>query len=554
MSDGGNIPSTGRELIRNLQKRISMAERSLSTKANAEKVETLDKYVDQILAEGTGNTYYSVVTDVGVPYPTWEDPLPFGVIALEGQDLPRVGQYAPLFALWGTRFGVGDGSTTFGVPDMRGKGLMGYFSGDADFGTLGLAGGARTHIHTMPSHNHDAGPLRAALDLDTDNNWIVAREVGSDTWQATTRTTSAMSISGSTVTRSTGVGVYGNTNSTDPGDTHSASNLSPYITARWVVRYEQYLEPPAGSLASVSPTPDYLVQRDGAGYAHAVGVRLTSTDDANATSTGHAIQVGDESGVNLIIDNNEIMVRDNGTPVPLYVKHGVSAAPGSYTPSVPGDLTTKQYVDTLNGAGYQLGSGVDMNTITEPGNYFQHNNANAASGTNYPLPVAGMLEVRAQDDGAFKYQRYTVYRSYESRTFVRNWYGGSWDDWREYADVTKRTITSGTFGSIASGFTFIDFSGYVRSGILSFELRVTTNSAISVNSEGDLPNRTIWNLGSTVRPADYSHSLTSGRSGRVYSGAAHRDSGVIQITAAGGAGDTIEAGETITLGGTWVLD
>lgn len=50
MSNGGTIPSNGRELIRNLQKRLSMVERGMSTKANAEKVEVLDKYVDQGLA------------------------------------------------------------------------------------------------------------------------------------------------------------------------------------------------------------------------------------------------------------------------------------------------------------------------------------------------------------------------------------------------------------------------------------------------------------------------------------------------------------------------
>lgn len=42
-------------------------------------------------------------------------------------------------------------------------------------------------------------------------------------------------------------------------------------------------------------------------------IRLTDTTDASLTSTGHAFQIGASSGLNLIIDNNEIMARNNGS-------------------------------------------------------------------------------------------------------------------------------------------------------------------------------------------------------------------------------------------------
>jgi microcystin-dependent protein len=41
-------------------------------------------------------------------------------------------------------------------------------------------------------------------------------------------------------------------------------------------------------------------------------IRLTTTTDASLSSTGHAFQIGADSGANLIIDNNEIMSRNNG--------------------------------------------------------------------------------------------------------------------------------------------------------------------------------------------------------------------------------------------------
>ena len=42
-------------------------------------------------------------------------------------------------------------------------------------------------------------------------------------------------------------------------------------------------------------------------------LRIYNTTDASLTSTGHGIQFGDDNGQNLIIDNNEIMGRFNGT-------------------------------------------------------------------------------------------------------------------------------------------------------------------------------------------------------------------------------------------------
>ena len=44
---------------------------------------------------------------------------PDGYLICNGQDVSRT-RYAELFSLLGTNFGVGDGSTTFNIPDYRG--------------------------------------------------------------------------------------------------------------------------------------------------------------------------------------------------------------------------------------------------------------------------------------------------------------------------------------------------------------------------------------------------------------------------------------------------
>jgi microcystin-dependent protein len=64
--------------------------------------------------------------------------------------------YAALFAVIATTFGAGDGSTTFNVPDMRGKAAYGKAAAGTA-ATLGSSFGALDHTHTytqVPNHTH----------------------------------------------------------------------------------------------------------------------------------------------------------------------------------------------------------------------------------------------------------------------------------------------------------------------------------------------------------------------------------------------------------------
>ena len=81
---------------------------------------------------------------------------PSGYLLCNGAAVSRT-TYAALFNVCGTAYGAGDGSTTFNIPDLRGKIPVAYLSGDANFGTIGASGGEASHtlsVNEIPSHSH----------------------------------------------------------------------------------------------------------------------------------------------------------------------------------------------------------------------------------------------------------------------------------------------------------------------------------------------------------------------------------------------------------------
>lgn len=66
--------------------------------------------------------------------------------------------YSELFSVIGTTYGSGDGSTTFNMPNLKGRMSVGFDAGQTEFNTLGETGGEKAHTLTvseMPPHSHN---------------------------------------------------------------------------------------------------------------------------------------------------------------------------------------------------------------------------------------------------------------------------------------------------------------------------------------------------------------------------------------------------------------
>lgn len=85
--------------------------------------------------------------------------------------------YASLFAAIGVQYGSGDGSTTFNLPNLKGRVAVGLDSSQTEFNTLGEVGGAKTHTLTvseMPSHTHASTLTNATVASSSHNHGLAA--------------------------------------------------------------------------------------------------------------------------------------------------------------------------------------------------------------------------------------------------------------------------------------------------------------------------------------------------------------------------------------------
>ncbi len=107
---------------------------------------------------------------------------PSGWLECDGSAISRT-TYADLFAVIGTTFGSGDGSTTFNLPDLRGEFIRGWDNGrgvDASraFGS-NQSDQNRSHTHTATinnagAHTHNSGLYRnSGVDDGLPNHYLL---------------------------------------------------------------------------------------------------------------------------------------------------------------------------------------------------------------------------------------------------------------------------------------------------------------------------------------------------------------------------------------------
>lgn len=157
---------------------------------------------------------------------------PTGWLPCNGAIYP-IQQFPSLFAIISTQFG-GNGTTTFQVPDLKGRAAVGVDPNNGSFNNPGDNGGTETvtiTVNTMPAHNHtvqavtrNAQPQTAMATATPANNVYLSNAYCSGLTQ------------GIIAYANTGTGGHLSPNSVmSAGNGQPHNNMSPYLAMTYCI-------------------------------------------------------------------------------------------------------------------------------------------------------------------------------------------------------------------------------------------------------------------------------------------------------------------------------
>jgi microcystin-dependent protein len=124
------------------------------------------KTINSVSLLGSGNLAVEGLPSGAVIYVAMNT-APTGYLKANGALVSRT-TYAALFAAIGTTFGVGDGSTTFALPDLRGEFIRGWSDGRA-VDTGRVFGSAQSDLLRDHTHNYFAPSVSASMESGASN-------------------------------------------------------------------------------------------------------------------------------------------------------------------------------------------------------------------------------------------------------------------------------------------------------------------------------------------------------------------------------------------------
>lgn len=184
---------------------------------------------------------------------------PQGYLLCDGSAVSRT-DYADLFTTIGTIYGAGDGTTTFNVPDLSGRVVLGISQGHA----LGSFGGEISHVlteqelpthsHVVPSHSHSndieaTTPVlshsittQPAFNYNRPNSYTTGGSGGGNVINGTTTATASIAtnaaIAAHAATDCVMSGSVTNCDAFASGNFGSGlghSNLQPYLALSYII-------------------------------------------------------------------------------------------------------------------------------------------------------------------------------------------------------------------------------------------------------------------------------------------------------------------------------
>lgn len=173
----------------------------------------------------SGGTTILYNTPIGAGYDYYGQTAPDGFLFADGSEISRT-EYKELFNVIGTRFGNGDGVTTFNLPDKRGRMSRMINTNESD--EIGQTGGSATVTiskdnlpdYTLYSGSHRHSNIVTGVSVSRANTWDINKTASSVTNVTAQKGTAA----NATITVKSG------------GSGKEVNVMNPYLNCNYIIR------------------------------------------------------------------------------------------------------------------------------------------------------------------------------------------------------------------------------------------------------------------------------------------------------------------------------
>lgn len=370
---------------------------------------------------GSGGTV-SDTLPIGSVVKWFSTTIPTNWLECNGQAISRT-EYAELFAVIGTKYGSGDGSTTFNLPNIKGKTTVGLDIDDTDFNELGKTGGEKTHTLT----ENEIPQMDVHMTKDT---WF--DRGGLEAGGAVNRKVVAGGGTGGSPEF-----VIGTVN----GGGQAHNNLQPYIVSNYIIKAKQ-------TQAVVATVVDNLTSE--------------SSTDALSANQGKILKGYIEDNDTMISTLQQDIINIEDSMITKIQKNGVSLPVTNKTvnitvPTKTSDLendsnfiTTSNIIDNLNSTSTTNALSANQGKVLDSKKIEADN---IKAGENITLSVDGKNVIISSTGGGSGAEEVEIGDTEPTQDTIELWVdtseqgtGSSGVEQIEYGNITAAQMTNASIG------------------------------------------------------------------------------------------------------------
>lgn len=260
-----------------------------------------DIYIEGAQSGGGGDYTVSDTLPIGAVVEWYANNIPNNWLVCNGQAVSRE-NYSELFGIIGTQYGSGDGSTTFNLPNLKGRVPVGLDPDDTDFNSLGKIGGQKSEDLRAT--------VGATYNTTTRIGYVAAAKIPNINY--------SYSVLGSDVSSNIPASAVNHSTLVLTQDGKNPSSLQPYLVSYFIIKAKQITPIIATVINNLNS--DSTIDALAANQGRILNNKIVANSDLISTLQEDVIGVEDNMITSVKLNNTALPKTNKEVNIPIASK------------------------------------------------------------------------------------------------------------------------------------------------------------------------------------------------------------------------------------------